>query len=289
MRRVRGFTIVELLVVVSIIVVLIALLVPALDRAMYRAQLMLCQGNLDGQSTGLITYAMSNRTNYPHRDGVDDGDWEPHKLYQSVHAGPPRDERTLLEGYVSLDQFLDPFCQKIVLDKPATMVNDVVFRNTHQWAGFRWFGNGPGMSKLGKKLTFLNDVNYPQPREFKFSFLASDRDFINTEQLIVDSSHPDKEEKLISLKWQSDDVGGGFGILADTALQATYSGWFRTSSAYRGPSDLSYAYDDGSVQMYNDVLHKDDERFTRVPHFANVTGVPLVGIWPTQWDNVPIR
>lgn len=288
MHRARGFSLIELLVVITIIVVLLAILVPALDRVIYRAELAVCASNLSNTADGLVTYTLSHNRRYPHRQGVVNGDWEAHKIYQGFPNVVPIDERPALKGFVQLKMTLDPLCDVIDIGEEDTAPEDIVFRNSHQWAGFRWFGHA-GMNKLGNTLHWTDDVYYPQPRSFKFRLLASDRDFINLEQRIVDSSHPDDEGLLENMSWQSEDVSGGFGVLADTALQATYSGWYRLGDPYRGKSDLNYAYDDGSVQRFDGVLHQGDERMTRVPHFANITGVPTVGAWPSQFDNLPRR
>src|SRR5687768_324821 len=61
----RGFTLVELLVVVTIIVVLLAMLVPALSKAVYQAQLAQCAAGLRATGTGVIEYASANRRFYP--------------------------------------------------------------------------------------------------------------------------------------------------------------------------------------------------------------------------------
>ena len=286
MRPRLGFSLVEMLMGIVIILMLAAILVAALDRAIYRAELTVCATRLHATAAGLITYATSHARKYPHRPGVDDGDWEPHKLYQKFPDLRVRDERPAIKDFVALKSMLDPLCPEIDIGEIATDPDDVVFRNSHQWAGFRWFGH-PGMQKLGDRLTWTDSVHYAAPRTFRFTLLASDRDFLNTEQSIVDSSHPDAEGMLVSMKWQSEDVNGGFGLLADAALQATYSGWYRLGEAYRGPSDLNYAHSDGSVQRLDGVMHMNDERMTPVPHFANITGIPTVGSWPTQFDNVP--
>lgn len=57
----RAFTLVELLVVVSIIVVLIAMLLPAMEQASALAQRAACGSNLHAVHSGTINYGLANR------------------------------------------------------------------------------------------------------------------------------------------------------------------------------------------------------------------------------------
>jgi prepilin-type N-terminal cleavage/methylation domain-containing protein len=63
MESVIGFTIVELLVVITIIVVLLALLMPGLDRAIYQAELAVCGSRLKSLGAAVSTYAPTRRGN----------------------------------------------------------------------------------------------------------------------------------------------------------------------------------------------------------------------------------
>ncbi len=56
-----GFTLIELMVVVTIIVVLLSLLAPALDRAVEAAERAVCGANQHAIGAGAIGYAMNNR------------------------------------------------------------------------------------------------------------------------------------------------------------------------------------------------------------------------------------
>lgn len=67
MRRLteRGFTLVELLVVIGIIAVLVGILLPVLGRVRGQANTVACAAQLRGHMQGLLTYAAENRGTMP--------------------------------------------------------------------------------------------------------------------------------------------------------------------------------------------------------------------------------
>ncbi len=76
-RRTSGFTLVELLVVVSIIALLITILLPVLGRARELTKQVACMANLSGISKGWMLYGNENRGAPPILPGIDmdNADW----------------------------------------------------------------------------------------------------------------------------------------------------------------------------------------------------------------------
>ena len=80
MNRTKGFTLIELLVVVAIIALLVAILVPAVQRAREEANRVVCATNIKGMDTSCMLYAQSSSNKYPlgwvHTEhDTDAGEW----------------------------------------------------------------------------------------------------------------------------------------------------------------------------------------------------------------------
>jgi prepilin-type N-terminal cleavage/methylation domain-containing protein len=69
MRTQKGFTLIELLVVIAIIALLMAILMPALQRVKKQAKTVICQSNLKQWGTIFAMYTNDNEGYFPERRG----------------------------------------------------------------------------------------------------------------------------------------------------------------------------------------------------------------------------
>ncbi|MGC8553473.1 MAG: type II secretion system protein [Phycisphaerae bacterium] len=89
----KGFTLVELLVVITIIAILIALLLPALDAAQNEAERVACQANMRTLSQAFISYTSSNKGFFPaaaDSGNIQAADWI---YWQNTSTRPLNDSR----------------------------------------------------------------------------------------------------------------------------------------------------------------------------------------------------
>lgn len=259
-----GFTLVELLVVITVIVVLLALLAPALDQAVYQAELAGCGARLHGIASGATTYASGSRRSYPYRPVLDPANATLRRpsLIRDTNSSSADDRTSLRAAFGGLDILIDPLAAPIDPDLSPKYIHV----NYNLWFGMYFptaQGGGQAMRRIGDRLQW-RDASRGQSREYRFQVLASDVDWlmpIYTNGYIlpasqhVITSHPDADGVLYLQKIVNN---------ADWEL----AWWTHSETHERGPLELNFAMADASVARWDGVKW-DDDRMARVPTSAN--------------------
>jgi prepilin-type N-terminal cleavage/methylation domain-containing protein len=248
-----GFTLVEMLVVVAIIVMLVSLLTPAIEAAAYRANLAACMATLDSTVTSLFAYTADFQQRYPDRPVVRASGVAPHG--QLNNGASARDDRKPLRGYMSLNGHLVcPLGPKLDIagSQPATHT----YATYSLWFGFGYWGLA-GMEKMGQR------IEVPGPEGIELDLLASDHGVKKLNWWGGDS-HPPKTGGAALEHYQD--------APAPWRVDVTFSRYYWAQT--RGPVDLNYAYQDGSVREMRDVGTQGSEEIREVPSFANTSNDP---------------
>jgi prepilin-type N-terminal cleavage/methylation domain-containing protein len=270
-----GFSLVELLVVITIIVVLLALLTPALDQAIYQAELAACGAQLRGVTQASLVYAMEYKRQYPNR-GTASYSWTAMELKSAASHNIP----ALMHDHVAVKNFVDPFLKAADLDLDEAMQDPA----SYFLPGYHYYGDWGAvgqsyltpMKKVGSKMIFNAPAPEGDTRRFGVIFVDRDVRYTNLSSQV---SHPDKDGQLRPWSWHGKGnfwASGGFvdwasGGLAGGEAGAVegnfYVAWWE--GANRGTLDNNYGLDDGSVLRLNDVpmvfTPEDDPRITFVP------------------------
>jgi prepilin-type N-terminal cleavage/methylation domain-containing protein/prepilin-type processing-associated H-X9-DG protein len=269
--RGRAFTLIELLVVVTIMVVLLALLTPAIDRAMYQAELTVCEAKLDGVGTAFITYAVGSGRHYPALPiGMASNNYAHYLSWQ----GNP-DNRPMLGDHVGLPinrTFLCPLSDAVDLE--GSLSTSIVQGSYDLWPAFR-YADPPGQSgmyRMGDRFSYTDSAG----ERHRFSLLANDMDS-SLNATHMQNAHPDDKGVTASLARQDDGT---------PPFQSTYSFWYGYDATAgdrpRGGVDGNFLYADGSVRRLLSIPLSGDERITPVPSTAAGPG--------SQWfTNLPVE
>jgi prepilin-type N-terminal cleavage/methylation domain-containing protein/prepilin-type processing-associated H-X9-DG protein len=137
MKTRKGFTLVELLVVIGIIALLIAILMPALSRAREQTQRVSCLSNQRQLGMALMMYVNENKGSFPFAAvGALPEDW----IYW--HAGRDRHQAPLVKYHGG--KFIDKLyqCPSDVVENRRTMTPGLDFSYTVNWNVFFYPGRG---------------------------------------------------------------------------------------------------------------------------------------------------
>jgi prepilin-type N-terminal cleavage/methylation domain-containing protein len=268
-----GFTLVEMLVVVSIVTLLAAMLIPAMEKAAYEARLGRCTTQLRGLAMGVTTYAMNQRNHYPMPPDGRGVNHQRDQLSVPGGSGQPdaperwtfRDMRRVVQGYIPLTMFVCPMAQPVDFSHEANGAQTTVLANYALYFGFEYTGSHPdgtpdgGLLRVGDRLGFLKSAPSEARRGEYFRILASDLNYIpdgnGPDPQQNQTTHPDYDGRLKNHVFQNQNY-------YDTPFIVTQSRW---GHGQRGDMDACYAYTDASVTLYRDVARRNDRRFGWVP------------------------
>lgn len=264
----NAFILIELLVVITIIVVLLALLVPALDQTIYQAELATCAAKQKAITTALAVYASQYKRSYPDRPSYLDSE-------RSYYIGRVnRDDRPLFQQKMgmSLENLICPLDDggidfSLEANGGGTGVSVWLFANYDLWFGWSWTGE-KAMKRLGDGFTYGGT---------RFDLLVSDHEgmFGNANGFLT--THPDRDGGLSQVVVQNEPVPIS-GDVGHPTVSATWSFWAGNT---RGAMDRNFAHADGSVRRVDSVtwpqtgvIEETEERMVVVPMYRASTNFP---------------
>jgi prepilin-type N-terminal cleavage/methylation domain-containing protein/prepilin-type processing-associated H-X9-DG protein len=161
----KAFTLVELLVVIGIISVLIAMLLPALNKAREAAQTVSCLSNIRQVMQGLIAYAQDNKGTLPHRyyGGSVSPPISPAEWAGRIGGGPGRYVRDV-RVFMCPDR-LDLGRDRQLLKVLQSLESDPDGASASSWAyesySCNWYGAMP--ASTGSEGTSYHPIKISQP------------------------------------------------------------------------------------------------------------------------------
>jgi len=253
-----GFTLIELLVVITIIVVLISFLIPALDTAIYQAEMAVCGSNQHNIASTALNYALDHKKQYPYRNGVQTQvNWSARTLANTT--SPHLDERKVLRGYFSLNGHLNcPLTGEVDIDGAggrsvnvagqASAYGTQVAASIDMWFGWRWVGD-QGMRKIGDRFAYTTTGANSQRITEYFDLLGGDFSIVKDGAFSY-ASHPDKDGVLFNQVFN--DADNPFNAQPFLFTMA----WWRDINNKRGPVDLNFVYQDGARTSVETIPHR---------------------------------
>jgi type II secretory pathway pseudopilin PulG len=262
-----AFTLVELLVVITIIVVLLALLAPALDKAIYQAELTLCMTQQRNIVGGVSQYALNYRRQYPPRVGSGGGSVNNAIAYQDLGSGQYLDERPALRPYLDINLLVDPLTEPVDLDQTDPYKQSSVHASYNLYYGWR-FAENISEARGARRMRMGDTFTYDGRR---LKVMTADWDRVNKVDVENLGSHPDHGGIRVNKVRQDEPVDDALPVAAGIA-SLVISWWDNRQVFERPPVDTNAAFEDGSASTAYDVRWNEwdlDPRVAKLPEFGN--------------------
>ena len=198
-----GFTLVELLVVISIIAMLVAILLPALNKARKQAQRVSCMSNVRQVGLACFTYAAENDGHFP-RNVCEGENWGPCVYYAPdyVAFNLMEDLNPYLEN---LNVFIDPAVgQAMPVERWREPWPDVWLFYWNWW----YLGGEYGEGGVGLSVKRLADASSGRPL---FMDHGIDATITGGWRGEIRTQHVNRNRTLFPDDWPGIDTGNYYG------------------------------------------------------------------------------
>jgi prepilin-type N-terminal cleavage/methylation domain-containing protein/prepilin-type processing-associated H-X9-DG protein len=147
MKNRRGFTLIEMLVVIAIIALLAAILVPAVTNSISKAKNIQCMSNMRGLGQAMLQYALQNNQVLPMAsdNSQPSGQWA--WSYRLLDAGIFPDYGSVGELLRKNEIFRCPSDKGPGEDKPSFAMNSYISSGTGSFADYRYMSTIPNPSQ----------------------------------------------------------------------------------------------------------------------------------------------
>ena len=266
-----AFTLVELLVVITIIGLLVALLLPALAKARNQAMLTNCSARLKGVGMALINYSNDYKSYYPYR-GLNTVAMNSQYRMEYIKLGAS-DDRLLYKPYIVAGQMQCPFSQPKTYDIASATSSDGYYSYII-YAGLQLqYGND-----ATRFLRVTDEPRYPSSlptntatSTTRVRVLASDMDEV------FRTPYASAFSRIMSHNDQQSSIP--FYDINNTSL---FFSFFFSGSSTRGLIDKNQVRDDGSVTTCRNVTQVDP-RYIEMWSTARYNGTPPMSLAGTTF------
>ncbi|MBI1369626.1 MAG: prepilin-type N-terminal cleavage/methylation domain-containing protein [Planctomycetes bacterium] len=245
----RAFTLIEMLVVVTIITLLMAILTPSLSKARYTARLTICAAQEHQISLAALSYAAGNFGVFPYRSTCVGLNPKPFQIKYY-----DEDDRPMFAKYFSFDTLQCPFNRFTDPKFIETTTADEIMLGYEMYFGTSVNRNDPAsyMFRLSDRPT-TPDLWTGKRTEVSVLVADLDVDWFWIQNWY--SSHPDREpSKLRFIQALGTSPPG------DTH---TFARWGIGPPGERGLIDRNFIFRDGSHRLITDIAMHDD-RLARI-------------------------